>query len=328
MNNSTIGVVVARFEVATLTPEYRKILDDVLAKKYLKNIIIVGVAATRCTKANPLDFEARRLMLEEAYRGKFNIYYINDMALDTKWSDKFDDIMQTELDKFDADVFIDIYASKDRFYDHYCGKLFSSNYAKFIELTHDVSVSEAEQRRRCAVQVKNSAEWRAGVIYATQNRYPTVFSTVDVAIFGDLSLKTIYLARKPNETLLRFVGGFLDPADSCIEDAVVRETMEETGLTVNFINNGYVCSQRVDDWRYRNECDKILTHLYAVVAKSGRPVACDDIAELHLKEFDRLTFDDIVPEHRLLLQRLRSWRNELAYAGNAKCVSLKEIKCM
>lgn len=43
----------------------------------------------------------------------------------------------------------------------------------------------------------------------------------------------LLLARKPNETKLRFIGGFVDPSDISYEKAAVREFMEETTVVAN-----------------------------------------------------------------------------------------------
>ncbi len=128
------------------------------------------------------------------------------------------------------------------------------------------------------------------------NRYPTVFATVDVVIRKGNQL---LLGRKPHQTKFRFVGGFTDPAlDNSYEDAAKREAKEETGIDVQSVK--YLGSTRIDDPRYRNTPDCIITHLFEATEWSGEPFASDDIAEL--KWFDRelLSVADFVEEHDVL----------------------------
>ncbi len=136
--------------------------------------------------------------------------------------------------------------------------------------------------------------------------------TVDLAIV-DFDKKQILLARKPNEDLLRFVGGFMDPLkDKCAEDAAIREGKEETGLY--FSDAHYVGSTLVDDWRYRRERDKIMTFLYVMrfLSISGTPVASDDIEYVTWKKFGEISEADIMPVHRPLIRMLNDYfKNEV-----------------
>lgn len=128
------------------------------------------------------------------------------------------------------------------------------------------------------------------------NRYPTVFATVDVVIRkGDQLL----LGRNAHQTKFRFVGGFSDPAlDNSYEDAAKREANEETGIDVQTVI--YLGSTRIDDPRYRNTPDCIITHLFEATEWSGEPVASDDIAELKWFKRSELSAEDFVDEHHVL----------------------------
>ena len=85
-NETSIGVIVARFQVAELTEGHKEILEHVLAKKHNQNVIFLGIAPTRATKNNPLDYDSRRRMIEEEYPGKFTIMYQRDDPSDEYWS--------------------------------------------------------------------------------------------------------------------------------------------------------------------------------------------------------------------------------------------------
>jgi bifunctional NMN adenylyltransferase/nudix hydrolase len=110
----------------------------------------------------------------------------------------------------------------------------------------------------------------------------------------------LLLGRKANEDLFRFIGGFTDPTDDCYEDAAKREASEETGLEIG--QPRYIGSKKIDDWRYRNEADKIITHLFVADYVFGNPKAQDDIAELRWFDVDKITPAMVVAPHKVLLE--------------------------
>ena len=135
-----------------------------------------------------------------------------------------------------------------------------------------------------------------------------VYPTVDCAIFNDDSFGKILLARKKGQTLYRFVGGFVDPADFAYEWAALREAKEETRLQCYDV--AYVTSQKVNDPRYADKEDKIITTLFAMVAAQPLEdaVASDDIEEVRVFEFEVVFEEMLVTEHRPLFTALRVWR--------------------
>ncbi len=111
--------------------------------------------------------------------------------------------------------------------------------------------------------------------------YPKVYPTVDVAVFSNSD--HLLLCRKPNEELLRFPGGFVDPSDSSYEAAAQRELLEETNIFAIITSSNYVLSTRVPDPRYQGTRDCITTTLFRVfidVEAVAKASAKDDIAEL------------------------------------------------
>lgn len=293
-NETSIGVIVARFQVAELTDGHKEILNYVLAKNHNQNVIFLGVSPLHGTKTNPLDFDSRRRMLEEAFPGKFTILYQKDTPSDKVWSESLDQKIADIAGARD----VVLYGSRDSFGSHYFGKY------PFEEYHQRIYCSGTEQRRLAGKQVKSSREWRFGCLYATQNRYPTAYPTVDCAIL-EQDRKHVLLARKANMDKPMFVGGFVDPRDDSMESAAKREIMEETGLEVNLL--GYIGSTKIDDWRYRAEEDKIITSFFAFERTFGTAKAQDDIVEIQRWNIDDLTEDKILPEHRHLLQMLKEW---------------------
>ena len=97
-----------------------------------------------------------------------------------------------------------------------------------------------------------------------------------------MNCNPLALARKKNDPKgkWRFIGGFVDiNKDETLEEAVKREVLEET----NSLGVGepiYIGSAKIDDWRYRNEQDGIMTSLFVIPYLFGAPKATDDIDEL------------------------------------------------
>ena len=121
-----------------------------------------------------------------------------------------------------------------------------------------------------------------GIRHSSWKReHAIVYPTVDCAIFkGDPGIfGSIYLARKENEKGWRFVGGFVDPGDSSLEEAAEREAREETGTKCKVLH--YVASSKIDDPRYSEYDDKIVTTFFCMTVDDTRePVAMDDIKEI------------------------------------------------
>lgn len=127
----------------------------------------------------------------------------------------------------------------------------------------------------------------------------------------DFYEKRILLGRKPNEKLFRLPGGFAEIGSDSYEEDAIREVKEETNLEV--LGLCYVGSTLVDDWRYRNQRDKIKTLLFAVPNWRGVLKAGDDLEEIQWFPWNVLEDKDItnvVPNHIKLLGMLFAWKNE------------------
>lgn len=282
--NYTTGVIIGRFQVATLHEAHRELIDTVLAN-HPKVMIFLGLSQVRGSIYDPLDYQPRRQMILEAYpHDKYpnlTIGYIKDNRSDEDWSKKLDEQISDALGPNDSAV---LYGSRDSFLAHYKGKFDTR------ELQATRFVSGTELRAQIAQAPQSNPQFRAGAIWASYQRHPTVYSTVDIAVF-DPKERKVLLARKPLENKYRFVGGFTSPTDDSFETAALRELYEETTLSVGLAGLRYVGSKKVDDWRYAsNPSEKIMTHLYVGLygEGSGPARAEDDIAEVRWFEYDKL----------------------------------------
>jgi bifunctional NMN adenylyltransferase/nudix hydrolase len=306
---STVGIIVARVQTPDLHEGHASLINHVTSS-HSNVIVFLGIARIQNTKKNPLDFPTRKLMIQAMYPSAI-VLPLEDNRSDEKWSANLDSVVRSMF----PDKSAVLYGSRDSFLPHYHG-------------VHDTeafpvvgSHNATELRAEAAETPLPSKVFRAGVIYGIAKQRPITYPTVDVVVVdGD----KILLARKPAETLFRFVGGFVDRTDVNWEMAARRELYEETKLSA--LGMEYVCSQAVEDWRYKGLDNGIMTTLFMTYAwdQMGKPTASDDIAEVkyfNLKDLYSVTTepsqgeghipkrnytfkieDKIVPEHVELMK--------------------------
>jgi bifunctional NMN adenylyltransferase/nudix hydrolase len=284
MNGKTIGVVVGRFQTPSLHEGHRHVIDTA-KDEGRKLLIVVGSSeAVRCT-VNPLDFETRAKMLESAYP-EATVIKMNDNPSDALWSKGLDAC----IEKMFPDHEVILFGSRDSFIPYYEGKHPCRN----VEPKGD----------HCATKIRNehyqpldSVEFRAGMLYAARQFFPTSFQTVDVVIKHSVENKVL-VGRKKHETGWRFIGGFVDPADDSLECAAKREVLEEAG-DVEIAEMNYIASIRVKDYRYRKSDHKIMTALFSAIYVFGPIKAGDDLEEVRWQDIDGL-IDCLVETHKPL----------------------------
>lgn len=289
-----VGVVVGRFQTHELTPGHIELLQEVQSR-HDKVVVILGLSPLMVTLRNPLDFESRKQMILEDFPD-FIVQYLKDIpGNDEMWSVALDERISDMLTPSQNAL---LYGSRDSFIPGYTTGRFPT-----CELEPTVFHSATEVRNSLRKKVRNSADWRAGVVWASQNQYPSVKTTIDAAVFTDDGSKLL-LARKKHQSLYRFIGGFSDPKkDKSFESTARREVQEEAQIAIT--DPQYVGSAHVDDLRYRGEADQIVTILFEAKIFSGRPAPADDIVECKLFDFATVTEDDLVPEHHHLLRMLK-----------------------
>jgi len=296
------AIIVGRFQVHELHSAHRDLIQSV-CDKHEKVIIFLGLSPVVNTKNNPLDYQAREQMILAEFPDVV-IAYIKDVDSDELWSKTLDKQIG---DLTSPNHSVVLYGSRGSFLELYGGKY------PTIELEPDSYVSGTDIRTKLSKSVKANPDFRAGVIWAAANRFPTVFTTVDVAIFRDGYTK-ILLGRKETEKKFRLIGGFSDVKDRSFEDSAYREMQEETGLYHLDPSNSmtYLGSYNIDDWRYRGEQDGIRTVLFACEPMGG-PTPGDDIHEVKWFEVEKFwvktndiggfNLSNVVPQHHEILAR-------------------------
>jgi|SRR5579862_5227575 len=293
--SAEVGVIVARFQVPELHEEHKALIERV-AHNHPRVIVILGLAADicKCTKNNPLDFPTRKAMVEQAFPN-VEVLYIKDVGNNDIWSKDLDRIIASQIGPTQKVV---LYGGRDSFVPHYKGKYPTQ------ELVPNKFISGKEIRRNVGIKSKNTKEFREGVVWAVENQWACCIPTVDIAII-DKATNRLLLCKKPNEKLMRFVGGKAKPESTSYEDDAVRETGEETHLELNPDNLQYLGSAFIEDWRFRSEQNKVKTILFVGEYVGGTPEADDDIAEVQWFAFGDLKEELFMPEHRVLYQMLK-----------------------
>lgn len=285
-----VGVIVARFQIDMLHTMHHGLIETA-EDRHDKVIVVLGVSTLRGSTRDPLPYEARSQMIREFYPDTL-VLPLGTFVSDEVWSNNLDTLISAHISPRHTAV---LYGGRDSFIPYYSGRFDT------IMLDQQDEHSATSYREKISRQIRPSRDFRAGVIFAAYNRYPTCYPAVDVAVFNGEGM--LLLARKPGEKLLRFIGGFADPSSNSYEADARREVAEETGIEIT--DPIYVGSHLVDDWRYRDEPDKIKTLLFRATLLFGMPKPQDDIAGLTWVAADELQPSIIVPEHRPLLELLR-----------------------
>jgi bifunctional NMN adenylyltransferase/nudix hydrolase len=290
---ASTGVIIGRFQVFELSDLIKNLIESVRAKH---DVVMVFMGSNPApSDMNPLDWVFRAQMFEEAYGTTLPVHELPDLPDDRVWSQELD---RRILEQRPSGKVV-IYGSEEGFTSRYSGQ-------------HSTEVLEADIDPDEVVpfqQISNMRDFRAGALYGAFRRFPTVYPTVDIAVFN-MEMTQVLLARKEKESKFRFPGGFVDPEDESYEMAAVRELLEECGEEIEVINLVYIGSCKINDWRYHGSLDGIMTHLYACFLESGTPEANDDIEELKWFDLEKLQEEHFVPEHQELFAILKSYLEE------------------
>ena len=284
-----VAVAIGRYQVPMLHEAHKEIIEFLL-NTHKKVIVVLGAAPIKATKNNPLDIDSRRKMFAENYP-EVDVLYISDHPSDDVWSHALDGLIANNVPPGSS---VCLYGGRDSFIKGYNGDFDTK------ELESDRIISGTELRKNAGFLVKKSVEWRMGVIWATQNKYPTCYPCVDILPY-DKSENTILLARKHTDPAeqYRTIGGFVNPGET-FKQAAARELNEECkGIEFGGVKGlTYVDSFVINDWRYRGEEDKITSTLFICKYAYGCAKASDDIQEVRWFKVTEIQPENIIPEHR------------------------------
>lgn len=288
-----VAVVVGRFQVDELHEGHRFLLNYAQAVSD-KLIIVLGNGPLPTSAHKPLPFETRAAIIKESYPNT-TIVKLDDHRDDVVWSKNLDNLIHDSLGNANG-ALVALYHSRDSFRDHYSGTFPVRDIPEA-----DLGISGTLRRQRIANNPEDGSEFARGVIWANENKFPTVYSTVDVAVTNETNL--LVIQKNAAGSALLFPGGFADPSSNSDEEDAVREVEEETGLVVNIDQVKYLASMNIDDWRYRKERDTLRTKLFHVpYLGTSLPQAGDDADDAFWVQLDIIEEDDFHPSHRQLFR--------------------------
>lgn len=283
------AVVIGRFQVPDLTAGHAAVLRYAASREHVTTVLVlIGVAATRATQRDPLNFETRAAMITRWYEHEglqppLVVAPLPDQPTHMAWARGVDAAVVSC-----ATIPARIFGGRDSALGCYVEH---GGHWPVEEIDMVTPDSGTILRDRLKWQPSSSRDFRAGVIYAVMSAVPAVYPTVDVVIHRK---QEVLLARKPNDVLWRFPGGFCDPTDHSLEYAAAREAREETGLEIG--PPVYVGSSQIADWRYLRGPEAILSAVFVAQYIFGHPVARDDIAAVKWVPRPDVAAQ-LVPEH-------------------------------
>jgi len=306
MNKPSYGVIVGRFQCHELHDGHME-LFRIVRGRHSRVIVFLGCNRVGPTRHDPLDFEVRKRMIQAKFP-EFTVLPLRDKKTDEEWSRELDSRISDAVGEVPAEVVF--YGSRDSFAPYYHG----THPVRELEIFNvPKAVSSTEVRATLTNTVMESADFRAGAIYAMGQLWPRVVTVVDIAIVHDCRLGLgsdapgaglmLLVGKKPDDILWRFPGGHaLFTTDSFEADAK-KEAFEETGLDVDSLE--YIGSRRVDSWRWKGEPSEGYKTLFFVaesMAMGGH--GSDDLSETKWFRIDDLAEEDFEKEHRPLFRML------------------------
>lgn len=242
-----LSVIIGRFQTNQLHEGHLDLIRQVRA---MGNpiLVLIGVTAATGTDKNPLSFEIRRHLFYTDLSLFAKVIPLFDMLSDKDWSDQIDSII-SQLGFKEAVI----WGGRDNSIEgYYSGK----HEIKTIEQVGNHSATSL--RKEIAKEPVNCPNFRAGIIHHVENRYPIVYSTVDIILWRIEEGYQILVGKKGDK--FSFIGGFVDTNDNSLLKAAQRELEEETGITKEIL--AYLDSMKIEDERYKGTKDSIMTHIF------------------------------------------------------------------
>lgn len=297
--STDVGVIIGRFQVPMLHKGHLKLFETVLAR-HKRVLVLLGNSAWRGGIQNPLDYHTREQMIRGLFPNVL-VSLITDRRTNEEWSQDVDKAIRS-IFPFER---ITLYGGRKGFVSFYSG-VFST-----VETLEDPlfdSQSGTDLRSATAALPIDSIDFRSGVIYACHALPPKLNMCVDGAVIQLTANNEplILLIRKPMEQNWRFPGGKLDDSDNSLDEAVVREVREETGVEVG--KPIYITSEgHVPDWRATKSGLTIHSAIFYVPYIFGSAKGSDDAEVAQWFPLLQIGEDNMEACHKSFLSKVQAW---------------------
>jgi bifunctional NMN adenylyltransferase/nudix hydrolase len=273
-----VGVAVMRGQVPELHLMHAELIDTALAR-HDKVIIFIGTSPANLSIENPMDYKPREQMMLTLYpphsHPGLTVTALADVEDDEEWSAKLD----AEIRARYGSESVMLYGGRSSFASYYTGRFEVSNILEGV-LSLDESSGTAVRAAVGKQAPINSSDFRKGMVYAAQKRYPTCYATVDIGILKPSVVSggcLVLLGKKRDGKEWRLPGGFAEPGEG-FKTSALREAREETGIVIPKGDIRHIDSFPIKDWRYGGR-DRITTTLFsAEVGQDAVAKAGDDLA--------------------------------------------------
>lgn len=261
-----INVVIARFQVPSLTEGHKELLNKA-RNKCDHVLILLGCSdLDGKTAENPLLFLQRKAAVERAaaninlLASCYTVMPLRGSKSNKEWTQRVDDMIYTLWPDAEATIWV----GRDSVVPAcYMGR------ANIELLEETKSISGTETRK--LLRPSTNEDFLRGQAFALQFQFPHAYQCVDVGVIKNGS---VLLIQRGDTGSWCLPGGFVDPTDANLESAARRELLEETKLSCEG-DMEYIASMLIDDWRYRGR-DKIMTALFGMPYAFGQPYVTDE----------------------------------------------------
>jgi bifunctional NMN adenylyltransferase/nudix hydrolase len=296
--NYTIGVIVARFQVDDMHEGHNYIVEQVISN-HGKTIIFLGVPPFVGTYENPLDFDTRKKMVQEAYPDTV-IMSIPDQPTNERWAAELDNRVREVFPETQGEVLM--YGSRDSFIKHYQngGGRFDTT-----ELKQLGTFTGTDIRKKISEKTKASKDFRYGCIYTAYNQFPRVIPAVHIIPITD---GKVLLVKKYNETKYRFPGALIRQQFDSYEVAAKSVLSDKVGSLETERPFKSLFTSGVRDWRVRGR-DSVMTNVFEANILFGMPTPHRDYEEVRAFDIKDLRKEIMIDEHQPLLEQYLKIKN-------------------
>lgn len=285
-----IAVILSKFQVADIPSKMDEKLTEIM-EDYDEMFAIIQTSQIPFTSAYPLDVRNILNMLEDIDEPITGWVAIEEGNTEAVFAKRVRDYMRA------------VSSPRNAYEITYFN--FDSKMPKADDV---INMSRVYESAEISDVPLDNAVYRQGIIDGASQGYASDIAVVDIAAITEDG--RIVLGRKPDDTKYRFPGGFCDTNDESAEVTVHRELREETGICTAKSRAGktsYVCSHLTNDYRKREDKDKVLTFLYHVPIKNEVEMkAADDLTFVELVPLDEVNPEDMIPGHEILMTELKN----------------------